>query len=132
MAKYVNPFTDMGKGAKELEGCETLFDKWIAKTTLGGAKFFKEEESQKAVADGATGTVSVNTDTPISEESQSEEIKANVTGEENDTTAPETVSTVKSDGTNEEADDKDEKEINTDSAEDKDERDEAAASKDTE
>ncbi len=29
MAKYVNPFTDMGKGAKELEGCETLFDKWI-------------------------------------------------------------------------------------------------------
>ena len=110
----------------------TLFDKWIAKTTLGGAKFFKEEEKPKAVADGATGTVSVNTDTPISEESPSEEIKANVTGEENDTTAPETVSTVKSDGTNEEADDKDEKEINTESAEDKDERDEAAASKDTE
>lgn len=110
----------------------TLFDKWIAKTTLGGAKFFKEEESQKAVADGATGTVNINTDTPISEENQSEEIKANVTGEENDTTAPETVSTVKSDGTNEEADDKDEKEINTGSAEDKDERDEAAASKDTE
>ncbi len=110
----------------------TLFDKWIAKTTLGGAKFFKEEESQKAVADGATGTVSVNTDTPISEENQSEEIKANVTGEENDTTAPGTLSGVKSDGTNEEADDKDEKEINTGSAEDKDERDEAAASKDTE
>ena len=110
----------------------TLFDKWIAKTTLGGAKFFKEEEKPKAVADGATGTVSVNTDTPISEESQIEEIKANVTGEENDTTAPGTLSGVKSDGINEEADDKGEKEINTESAEDKDERDEAAASKDTE